>query len=102
MRIIKEAFLLRAAQDRPRAARYLETWRMVVKAARWKGLSDVRQTYPSADGVKTKSGRQVIVFNVCGNEYRLVVAIHYDRQIVFMLRFMTHAEYSKAKWKDTL
>jgi mRNA interferase HigB len=42
----------------------------------------------------------VTVFNFCGNDYRLVVAIHFDRQIVFMLRFLTHAQYSKDKWKE--
>ena len=102
MRIIKEVFLVEVASEHPKAARYLETWRKVVKAARWKSLPDLRKTYPSADGVEVKSGRQVTVFNVCGNDYRLVVAIHYNRQIVFALRFLTHAEHSKDKWKETL
>ena len=102
VRIIKEAFLVQAAADYPKAASYLETWRKIVKAAKWKSLVDVRKSYPSADGVKVKSGRNVTVFNVCGNEFRLIVAIHFDRQIVFMLRFLTHPEYSKDKWKEEL
>lgn len=102
MRIVKERFLVQAAKDNPKAARYLEAWRVVVRAAQWVNLVDVRKAYPSADGVKVKSGRQVIVFNVCGNDYRLVVAVHFDRQIVFTFRFMTHAEYSKDRWKDEL
>jgi mRNA interferase HigB len=42
------------------------------------------------------------VFNVCGNDFRLIVAIHYNRGIVYTLRFLTHAEYSKDKWKKEL
>jgi mRNA interferase HigB len=102
VRIVRAAFLARAASDYPKGRRYLETWRKVVKMAQWRNLLDVRRTYPNADHVKVKSGRQVIVFNMCGNEYRLIAAIHFDRQIVFTLRFMTHAEYSKDGWKDEL
>jgi hypothetical protein len=32
----------------------------------------------------------------------LIVAIHFDRQMVYTLRFFTHAEYSKGRWKDEL
>ena len=62
----------------------------------------MRRTYPSADAVRVRSGRQVLVFNVCGNAYRLVVAAHFNRQIIYTLRWMTHAEYSKERWKETL
>jgi mRNA interferase HigB len=102
VRIVKEAFLVQVAREHLKAARYLETWRKVVRAAGWLSLPDLRRTYPSADTVRVKSGRQVIVFNVCGNDFRLIVAMHFDRQIVYTLRFMTHVEYSKEKWKDRL
>lgn len=102
VRIVKEAFLLQTARDYPQAAGYLEAWRRVVRAARWRSLAEVRRTYPSADAVRVKSGRQVLVFNVCGNRFRLVVAAHFNRQILYTLRWMTHAEYSKDAWKDTL
>jgi mRNA interferase HigB len=58
--------------------------------------------YPHADAVTVASGRTVVVFNIRGNRYRLVTAIHYNRQLVYTLRFMTHAEYSKNRWKDML
>jgi mRNA interferase HigB len=80
----------------------LEIWRTVVKAATWRNLMEVRRTYPGTDSVKVSSGRQVQVFNVCGNEYRLIVAVHFNRQIVYTLRFLTHAEYSKDRWKAEL
>jgi len=102
VRIVKEAFLMRAARDYPKAARYLEMWRSVARAAAWCNLAEVRRTYPSADMVKVASGRQVLVYNVCGNDYRLIVAAHFNRQILYTLRFLTHAEYSKGIWKDEL
>lgn len=63
---------------------------------------DVRRTYPGTDAVRVRSGRQVLVFNIRRNDYRLIVATHFNRQIVYTLRFMTHAEYSKDDWKETL
>ena len=42
------------------------------------------------------------VFNICGNKYRLIAAIHYNRQRVYVLRLLRHAEYSKDFWKDRL
>lgn len=102
MRIIKEPFLVLAAREHPKAAGYLDAWRKTVRAAVWRSLAEVRQTYPSADAVRVKSGRQVLVFNVCGNSYRLIVAVHFNRQILYTLRFLTHADYSKDAWKTEL
>ena len=42
------------------------------------------------------------IFNVCGNDFRLITAIHYDKQRLYTLRFLTHAEYDKNKWKKDL
>jgi mRNA interferase HigB len=44
----------------------------------------------------------VVVFNVGGDDFRLVCAVHFNTGMVFALRFMTHAEYSKDAWKDEL
>lgn len=74
----------------------------MVKSAAWRNLAAVRRSYPSSDLVLVTSQKPVIVFNVCGNTYRLIAAIHFDRQTVYTLRFLTHAEYSKDTWKDEL
>lgn len=50
----------------------------------------------------TDSKRQVIVFNIAGNKFRLMAAVHFNTRIVFALDFLTHAEYSKNRWKDQL
>jgi mRNA interferase HigB len=102
VRIIKEAFLVAAGRDHPPVSRHLETWRQTVKAAAWRTLVDVRRSYPDTDSVKVRSGRAVLIFNLRRNDYRLIAAVHFNRQISYTLRFMTHAEYSKDRWKDTL
>ena len=56
----------------------------------------------NADVVRVRSGKTLIVFNVCGNSYRLVVALHFDSQMACTLRFLTHAEYDRDDWKDEL
>ncbi len=86
----------------PDAAESLAAWLKNAAEAAWGSLAELRQTYPHADPVEVASGRTVIIFNIRGNRYRLVTAIHYNRQIVYTLRFMTHAEYSKNRWKDAL
>ena len=102
VRIIAERWLKDAAEAFPKAASYLAHWRTVVSAAQWNSLADVRRQYPSADAVRVASGGTVVVFNVCGNDFRLITAIHYNTQRVFTLRCLTHAEYSKDKWKAEL
>jgi mRNA interferase HigB len=72
------------------------------EAAKWDSIADVRRIYPHADAVKVGSGNDVIVFNAGGNNYRLVTAIHFNRSKLYILRFLTHAEYGKGFWKDQL
>lgn len=102
MRIIKRKAIEDYARRHPKAAAPLHSWFMTARHASWKNLSQVRKVYAHADAVKVASGRIVTVFNIAGNHYRLVTAVHYDLQRIFILRFLTHAEYSKNRWKDTL
>jgi mRNA interferase HigB len=102
VRIIKEPFLVARGREYPPAARHLEVWRKTVRAATWHNLMDVRRSYPDTDVVKVRSGRTVLVFNIRRNDYRLIAAVHFNCQIVYTLCFMTHAEYSKDRWKETL
>jgi mRNA interferase HigB len=102
MRIIKRATLAAYWQRYPQARGSLLHWHKVARKARWTSLQDVRTTFPHADAVRVASGRTVVVFNIAGNKHRLVTAIHYNRQMVFTLKVLTHAEYDKDEWKDVL
>ena len=78
----------------------MEAWRASVEDAAWSNLAELRIDYPSADGVKLRSQVVVTVFNVKGNEYRLLTSVDYARQVVQFLELLTHAEYDKERWKS--
>jgi mRNA interferase HigB len=100
--VIKPATVRAFERQHPGAAAALERWLDLTRAAHWHTLLDVRRSCRSTDEVRVASGRTVVIFNIGGNAYRLITAIHYNRQIVYVLRFMTHADYSKDRWKDEL
>ena len=100
MRILKEPRLREYAKQHSRAASPLRHWRSVARSASWKKFADVKNTFGSADQITVPNGRRVVVFNIGGGAFRLITAIHYNRGIVYIRKFMTHAEYSKEDWKN--
>ena len=102
MRIIAEGTVREWAEQHARAASSLRQWVKVVQAMRWSSFAALRQTFPAADLVTVRSGRKVVVFNIGGNDFRLLCAVHFNTGMVFALRFLTHAEYSKDQWKNEL
>ena len=78
----------------------LRNWYKTVLGAEWKSLQDARATYPYADGVQTADGQTLTVFNISGNNYRLITRIRYDYQLVNIRVVLTHAEYDKETWKE--
>ena len=103
MHIISRKKLLEAAkQHGTKAATPLDSWYRIAKRARWGSLEDVRQTYPNADGVSLGKGDQkriYTVFNIGGNDFRLITEIFYGDQTVLIRHVLTHAEYDKEDWK---
>ena len=69
----------------------LRAWVHVVKAAQWSNLAEVKEMFRSADILPNDR----VVFNIGGNKYRLIVAIHYRAKRVFVRFIGTHAEYDK-------
>jgi mRNA interferase HigB len=102
MRIVTRKRLREFAQRYPETAEPLEKWYRVLRAAMWQNLQEARRVYPHAVSVTVASGNSVTVFNIRGNKYRLNAAIHYNRQRVYVLQLLRHAEYSKGLWKDAL
>ena len=75
----------------PRAKDALLNWYKHAKTADWSKFSDIRQTFNSVDSV----GNHRYVFNIKGNDYRLVAIIHFDVRTVYIVFVGTHAEYDK-------
>lgn len=92
MRVISRQTLRRfweSAPARADARRALEAWHREARRAAWASPQDVKRLYRSASVLK--GGR--VVFNICGNRYRLVVRINYSQQIVFVRFVGTHDAY---------
>lgn len=69
----------------------LRAWYHDVKAAEWNSSNDLKQQYKNASII----GNGRVVFNIKGNEYRLVVAIDYEFQVAFIRFIGTHKQYDK-------
>lgn len=69
----------------------LLAWYDEAVAARWNTPQDIKDQYASASFV----GNNRVVFNIKGNHYRLIVAIAYRFQAVYIKFIGTHAEYDK-------
>jgi len=94
MRIISKRSLRAFWGEHPRSHVALEDWYKVARQAEWEKFADVRETFGSADQVG-----KFTVFNIGGNNYRLIAVIHFNRGIVFVRHVLTHAEYDKGNWK---
>lgn len=78
-------------ENRSDAEQYLKTWYDTAINADWKSPSDIKKSYANASVLK--SGR--IVFNIRGNNYRLVTKINFEKQWIFIRFIGTHEEYDK-------
>lgn len=87
-RKLKEFFQTKGNEDSKIA---LEKWYLIVQKAEWKNFQDIKADFASVDSV----GNQHYVFNIKGNNYRLVVVIKFTIGYVFIRFVGTHAEYDK-------
>jgi mRNA interferase HigB len=96
MRLISKKNLLSAVEPYPDAQSAIKSWYELIKDNDWQSLEEVRNGYSrSVDQVYGYT-----IFNIKGNQYRLIVQINYKTRIIFYKKFLTHAEYSKIKWND--
>ncbi len=72
----------------------LDNWYGIVKNAEYTSFSELREHFRSADYVDG-----FVIFNIGGNKYRLIAAIHFNRQKVYIRHILTHQEYDREKWK---
>jgi mRNA interferase HigB len=80
------------------AAAPLASWFKAASRGNFKSLAELKQTFRSVDYVNT-SGKGFYVFNIAGNKYRLIAAMHFNTQKLFIRHVLTHAQYDKGDWK---
>lgn len=78
----------------PEARTPLQHWFTIVRKTDFDSYAALRRTFPSADHVGGFTG-----FNIGGNKFRLIAAIHYNRRKVYIRHVLTHAEYDRDTWR---
>lgn len=78
----------------PEARSPLHHWFAVMRKTDYASFAALRMTFPSADQVA-----RFTVFNIGGNKFRLIVAIHYNRKRVYIRHGLTHAGYDRGHWR---
>lgn len=91
MRVITEEPLKLYIERHPDTKTALQDWLRVVKAAEWNNFADVKRSFNSVDNV----GNQHYVFNIRGNDHRLVVVVKFTIKWIYIRFIGTHAEYDK-------
>ncbi len=91
MRVIAKKILREFWEKYTDSEQQLKTWYKEASKAVWKNPNEIKNDYAKASILK--NGK--VVFNICGNKYRLIVDINYERQWVFILFISTHKEYDK-------
>lgn len=91
MRVIAKKILREFWEIHPDSEDQLKTWYKEVFNTFWTSPADIKNEYPKASILK--AGR--VVFNICGNKYRLVTHVNYMRQWVFIRFIGTHTEYER-------
>ena len=91
MRIIAISQLRAFWNKHPHAEMPLRAWYADASRANWKSPADIKAAYRNASFLLNKR----VVFNVKGNDYRLIVAVHYNRGMMFIRFIGTHTEYDR-------
>lgn len=91
MRIIAKKVLRDFWEKHPDCQEQLKAWFQETSNIIWTKPNDVKQDYPSASILADNR----IVFNIKGNNYRLIIKINYEYQMIWIRFISTHAEYDK-------
>ncbi|MGK7391969.1 MAG: type II toxin-antitoxin system HigB family toxin [Candidatus Cyclobacteriaceae bacterium M2_1C_046] len=91
MRVIAKRILREFWEKHNDCEEQLKSWYHEAENASWKSPNEIKIYYPSASIL----GDNRVVFNIKGNNYRLIVRINYDYGIVWIRFIGTHAEYDK-------
>lgn len=92
MRIFSKSTWQAACEEYPAAASALKAWYAEALKANWRTPQDVKEQYSVTASIVSNNR---VVFNIVGNEYRLITGINYQYGAVYIKFFGTHREYDK-------
>jgi mRNA interferase HigB len=89
VRVISNKALKDFSVVHPQADIALQAWRQLIESREFGGFFDLKKAFNSVDRVG-----DFYVFNIGANKYRLIAAIHFDKQRLFIRHVFTHTEYN--------
>jgi mRNA interferase HigB len=95
MHVITRKRLNEFAADHPETESALAHWYRLMRNNDFANFTEVRRIFAAADHVG-----KLTVFNIGGNKVRLIAAIHYNRNRVYIRAVLTHAEYDLGDWRE--
>lgn len=97
MRVISPKLLRQFWAVHPDARKPLRLWLRLTWTEHWSSFADVQLLL----GKRVDRYKQFVIFDIGGNKYRLIAAIHFNTGIVYIRHVLTHAEFDLDKWKET-
>lgn len=91
MRVIAKRILRKFWKKHNDSEEQLKTWYKEASKATWENPSEIKNNYARASILRNGC----VVFNICGNKYRLITEINYLRQWVFIRLIGTHDDYNR-------
>jgi mRNA interferase HigB len=97
MRVVTPKRLTEFSKKHPQSKIPLLYWYEIVKSANWNSLDEIKQDFNSVDYV----GNNRYVFNIKGNDFRIIVIIIFVSKKVYIRFIGTHSDYSKINSTET-
>jgi mRNA interferase HigB len=93
--VISRKALVEFWERYPDSKEPLLRWYKIMANSEYESFDSLRRTFPSADQVK-----DLVIFNIGGNKYRLIASIHFNRGKVYIRHVLTHRQYDQGAWKQ--
>ena len=94
MHVISRKALRQFWERHPDSESALVRWFRIMERTDFTDFEGLGAAFPSADKVG-----DFVVFNIGGNKYRLIAAIHFNRGRVYVRHVLTHHDYDRGVWK---
>ncbi len=91
--MISRSGLQREIQKHPDCGDAAKKWFQLATKSNWSSLNEIRRSIPSADQVG-----EVLIFNLRGNDYRLMATVHYPSRTLYVKALLSHAGYDRKEW----
>ena len=95
MTVLGIAVLDDAKRAYPFAKSAISRWKTITEGANWRHFGDIKQHFNAPGHVG-----KCVVFDIKHNDFRLIAIVDYARSLAIVKAFLTHADYSKDKWKN--